>query len=91
MSFSDLDKVQIFLVDDRMILACASWTPFPAAVLTATCMAFFALLGTHYMFNIAYKKSLYLYYTFLGVFLVLSQRKAQKYRQIVHKPGYRLE
>ena len=89
MSFSDLDEVQIFVVVDRRILC--ELNTIPNRSFNCYLHAIFVLLATHYTFNIAYKKSLYLCYTFLGVFLVLSQRKAQKYRQIVHKPGYRLE
>ena len=61
MSFSDLDDVQIVAVVDRRILC--ELTTMPNSF-NCYLQAIFVLLATHYTFNIAYKKSQHLYYTF---------------------------
>ena len=66
MSFSELDEVQTFVVVDRMILR--ELNTIPNRSFNCYLHAIFVLLGTHYMFNTAYKKSKHLHYTFLGVF-----------------------
>ena len=86
MSISDLDDIQTFVVVDTRILCEISTTN------NYYLHAIFMLLATHYTFNIAYKKSQMLYYTFLEEFFLgtLTKKKPQKFRHIVHEL-YRLE
>ena len=89
MSFGDLDDVQIFVVVDRRILCEVNAMP---SSFNCYLHAIFVLLATHYTFNIAYKKSQQLYYTFLEEFFlgITPKKKTQKYRHIVHDL-YKLE
>ena len=89
MSFNDLDDVQIFVVVDRRILCELNTMPNS---FNYYLHAIFMLLATHYTFNIAYKKSQHLYYTFLEEFFLglAPKKKTQNHRRIVHDL-YRLE
>ena len=77
----DDDTVQSFIVVDRQILCEIE------AVSGSFLHALFVLLATHYAFNIAYKKSQLLLYTFLEEFFlgITPKKKSQKYRNIVNQ------
>lgn len=71
------DEYQLFVVVDRRILMEVESSSFPRAL--------FMLLCTHYAFDIDYKASQKLFYTFLEEFCLgtVPSKKSKKYRTVV--------